>query len=80
MTSDTPALLTHLRALQPDVRNAQRVRARCRTRLERDNRRSQHWTTATRVIRESATSLLAAGLCMFYAAELVKIAARVFTI
>ena len=79
MTADVTDMLTNLRPLQPDAHNAQRVRARCLARLEQNHRRSRQWATMARVTRESAAPLLAAGLCVFYVAELVEFAARVFT-
>lgn len=65
-----------LPALTPDSRRAERVRARCRARLEGGRRRSRKLATLVNVGRHVIPPAFAAALCAAYVVELVSTALR----
>lgn len=72
-------LVCALPALLPGSIRAQRVRALCRARLERDRRRSRRLAAISRFGRQIVVPALAAGLFALYAADLVSITVRTFS-
>jgi hypothetical protein len=64
-----------LRPLSPDPARAERVRARCRTRLAR-TRRSEGPATILGIVRCLLAPLLVGCLCGFYLAGLLGIVLR----
>ena len=67
-----------LSVLAPGALRAERVRALCRARLERDRRRSRRLAALSRFGRHIVAPALAAGLFALYAADLVSITLRTF--
>ena len=67
-----------LPTLVSDAGRAERVRARCRARLEADRRRSRRLAAMTRFGRHLVVPALAAGLFALYATDLVSITVRTF--
>jgi hypothetical protein len=67
-----------LPVLVPGALRAERVRALCRARLERDRRRSRRVAAVSRFGRHIVAPALAAGLFALYAADLVSITLRTF--
>ena len=67
-----------LPVLAPGAFRAEWVRALCRTRLERDRRRSRRLASLSRFGRRIVAPALAAGLFALYAADLVSITLRTF--
>lgn len=65
--------------LVPGAARAARVRALCRSRLERDRRRSKRLADISRFGRHFVVPALAAGLFALYAADLVSITVRTFS-
>jgi hypothetical protein len=64
--------------LVPAAVRAERVRALCRAKLERDRRRSRRLAAISRIGRHIVAPALAAGLFVLYAADLVSITVRTF--
>lgn len=65
--------------LVPGAGRAERVRALCRAKLERDRRRSRRLAAISRFGRHIVAPALAAGLFVLYAADLVSITLRTFS-
>jgi hypothetical protein len=65
--------------LVPGAVRAERVRALCRAKLERDRRRSKRLAEISRIGRHFVVPALAAGLFALYAADLVSITVRTFS-
>ena len=65
--------------LAPATARADRVRALCLARLERDRRRSTRLASISRFGRHVVTPAIIAGLFMLYAADLLSITLRAFT-
>ena len=65
--------------LVPGAVRAERVRALCRAKLERDRRRSRRLAAISRFGRHIVAPALAAGLFVLYAADLVSITMRIFS-
>ena len=65
--------------LVPGAARAERVRALCRSRLERDRRRSKRLADISRFGRHFVVPALATGLFALYAADLVSITLRTFS-
>ena len=65
--------------LAPAAARAERIRALCRARLERDRRRSRRLAAISRLGRHVVVPALSAGLFVLYAADLLSITLRVFT-
>lgn len=65
--------------LVPGSVRAERVRALCRAKLERDRRRSRRLAAISRFGRHIVAPALAAGLFVLYAADLVSITVRTFS-
>ena len=68
-----------LPTLVPGSARAGRVRALCRAKLERDRRRSRRLAAISRFGRHIVAPVLAAGLFVLYAADLVSITVRTFS-
>jgi len=64
--------------LVPGAGRADRVRALCRAKLERDRRRSRRLAAISRFGRHVVAPALAAGLLVLYATDLVSITVRTF--
>ena len=67
-----------LPTLVSDAGRAERVRARCRARLDGDRRRSRRLAAISRFGRHLVMPALAAGLFALYAMDLVSITLRTF--
>lgn len=67
-----------LPTLVPEAGRAERVRARCRARLECDRRRSRRRAAISLFARHRIVPALAAGLFALYATDLVSITLRTF--
>ena len=67
-------------ALVPRAVRAERVRALCRAKLERDRRRSRRLAAVSHFGRHIVAPALAAGLFALYAADLVSITVRTLTV
>ena len=65
--------------LVPDAVRAERVRALCRARLERDRRRSGRLSAISQFGRHVAAPAIIVGLFVLYAVDLVSITLRTFT-
>jgi hypothetical protein len=72
-------LVCALPPLVPGAARAERVRALCRAKLERDRRRSRRLAAMSRFGRHIVAPALAAGLFALYAADLVSITVRTFS-
>ena len=72
-------LMCTLPPLVPGAVRAERVRALCCAKLERDRRRSRRLAAISRFGRHIVAPALAAGLLMLYAVDLLSIAARTFS-
>ena len=68
--------ISTLTALTPDAHRAERVRARCRARLERGHRRSRRLAAFVHVGRRVIPPVFAAVLYAAYLADLVHTALR----
>ena len=68
-----------LTPLAPTAARAERVRARCRARLERDRRRSRRLAAISRFGRHVVAPAIIAGLFLVYAVDLLSITLRPFT-
>ena len=68
-----------LPTLAPAAGRAERVRALCRARLERDRRRSRRLAAISRLGRHVVAPAIIAGLFLVYAADLLSITLRTFT-
>ena len=83
MTPDTAdEIRTHgvcaLPTLMSEAGRAERVRALCRAKLERDRRRSRRLAAISRFGRHFVVPALGAGLFALYATDLVSITLRTF--
>ena len=65
--------------LTPAADRAERVRALCRARLERDRRRSRRLASLSRLGRHVVAPAIVAGLLLVYAMDLLSVTLRVFT-
>jgi len=65
--------------LPPLAPAAERVRALCRARLERDRRRSRRLASISRLGRHIVAPAIIAGLFLVYAVDLLSITLRTFT-
>ena len=65
--------------LAPGTMRAERARALCRARLERDRRRSQWLASISRLGRHVVAPAIIAGLFLVYAMDLLSITLRAFT-
>lgn len=68
-----------LAPLAPAAARAERVRALCRARLERDRRRSRRLASISRLGRHVVAPAIIAGLFLVYAVDLLSITLRAFT-
>lgn len=68
-----------LAPLAPAAARAERVRALCRARLERDRRRSRRLASISRLGRHVVAPAIIAGLFLVYAVDLLSITLRTFT-
>jgi len=68
-----------LAPLAPAAARAERVRALCRARLERDRRRSRRLASISRLGRHIVAPAIIAGLFLVYAVDLLSITLRAFT-
>ena len=75
----TNHFVSDLPLLTPRADRAERVRAVCRARLERDRRRSKRVAAISRFGRHVVAPAVAAGLLALYAADVVSITLRTFT-
>ena len=66
--------------LAPAAARAERVRALCRARLERDRRRSRRLASISRLGRHVVAPAIIAGLFLVYAVDLLSITLRAFTV
>jgi hypothetical protein len=73
-------MVSALPALRPDAARAARVRALGRSRLERGHRRSRNVSTVALFGRHVVAPAIAAGLFALYAADLLSITLRAFTV
>ena len=78
-----PDLTSHLGValspLTPRLARAERVRARCCARLDRDRRRSRRLSAISRFARHVVAPAILAGLFAFYAADVIRITLRTLT-
>lgn len=68
--------LETLLRLAPDPERARRVRVRCRTRLQRSQRRPARLPGATGRASRLLTAVVVGGFCVIYAAALVATTLR----
>ena len=73
-------LVSALPRLTPGSARAERVRALCRARLERDYRRSRRLDAISRFGRHVVAPAIALGLFALYAADLVVTTLRTLTV
>ena len=66
--------------LTPRLAQAERVRARCCARLDRDRRRSRRLAAVSQFARHVVAPAILAGLVVLYAADVVDITLRTFTL
>ena len=83
MPGDLPDMRDHIVAtlppLAPAAARAERVRALCRARLERDRRRSRRLASISRLGRHVVAPAIIAGLFLVYAADLLSRTLGAFT-